>query len=72
MAKFTGKLEFEDMGAGAWVLVTEDGDRYTLQGDVPSRLSGQKVTVTGKKTGGAFGFAMLGGDAIEVKSVTAC
>jgi hypothetical protein len=71
MAKFKGKLEFEDIGAGAWVLVTAEGDRYTLHGDVPARLSGQQVTVKGRKTGGAFGFSMLGGDAIEVAEVTA-
>jgi len=72
MAKYTGKLEYKDIGAGAWVLVTAEGDRYTLQGDVPAALSGQQVTVKGKKTSGGFGFSMLGGDAIEVKKVTAC
>ncbi|MFT5683770.1 MAG: hypothetical protein ACI8RZ_004702 [Myxococcota bacterium] len=71
MAKFKGKLEFEDIGAGAWVLVTADGDRYTLQGKVPTGLSGKQVTVKGKKTGGAFGFSMLGGSAIEVAEVSA-
>ena len=70
MSKFKGKLVFEDIGAGVWVLETDDG-RYTLRGDVPARLSGQQVTVKGKKTGGAFGFSMLGGDAIEVKEVSA-
>ena len=71
MSKFTGKLEYEDIGAGAWILVTESGDRYTLQGDVPSGMSGRTVTIKGRKTSGAFGFSMLGGDTIEVKEITA-
>ena len=70
MATFKGTLDFEDIGAGAWVLVTEDGERYTLHGDVPAGLRGRAVTVKGKKSGGGFGFAMLGGDAIEVTEVT--
>ena len=48
MATFKGKLEFEDIGAGTWVLVTASGERYTLQGDVPSGLSGRQVKVKGK------------------------
>ena len=72
MATFKGRLDFEDIGAGAWVLLTEDGERYTLHGDVPAKLRGRAVTVKGKKSGGGgFGFAMLGGDAIEVSEITA-
>ena len=71
MATYKGTLDFEDVGAGAWVLITADGERYTLHGDIPASLRGAAVTVKGTKTGGGFGFAMLGGAAIEVTSVTA-
>ena len=71
MATFKGTLTLEDIGAGAWVLVTADGERYTLHGDVPAGLSGRSVTVKGKKADGAFGFSMLGGSAIEVSEISA-
>jgi hypothetical protein len=71
MATFKGKLDFEDIGAGAWVLVTESGERLTLHGEVPSSLRGRRVTVKGKKSDGGFGFSMLGGDAIDVAEITA-
>jgi hypothetical protein len=71
MATFKGKLDFEDIGAGAWVLVTESGERFTLRGEVPSSLRGRRVTVKGKKSDDGFGFSMLGGDAIDVAKITA-
>jgi hypothetical protein len=71
MATFKGTLEREDIGAGAWVLITADGERYTLHGGVPAGLSGRQVTVKGKKADSAFGFSMLGGSAIEVSEISA-
>ena len=47
--KLKGRLTFEDMGAGAWVLVSEDGKRYELHGMEPGKLSeGARVEVEGE------------------------
>lgn len=65
-----GTLEFADFGPGAWVLKTDDGKKVTLYGDIPEALKGQRVVVEGKKAGG-MGFAMVGGDSVEVSQVRA-
>lgn len=67
---WTGKLAHLDLGAGVWVLETDDGDRIPLYGDVPAKLSGQRVKVDGQEVE-VMGFAMVGDTAIQVKSVTA-
>ena len=69
MKRFEGTLEFRDIGSGAWVLRTEDGEDLQLQGPIPEDLAGQEVVVEGRKVG-LFGFAMTGGGGVEVTSVT--
>ena len=69
MARFVGKLKKVDLGAGAWVLETDDGER-PLDGPVPEDLEGQDVVVEGKEAS-LFGFAMTGGKGIRVKRVSA-
>ena len=67
-----GKLIHEDLGAGAWILETKDGKRYTLDGDIPAHLKGKQVKVDGDVSeGGGFGFAMTGDPIIEVRSISA-
>ena len=66
--KWTGRLEFRDLGPGVWVLNTDDGKELTLHGDIARTLDGAKVEVRGRHAGG-FGFAMTGARAIEVSSV---
>lgn len=68
MARFTGTLKKVDLGPGAWVLETDDGQR-PLDGPVPEDLEGEEVVVEGRE-GGLLGFAMTGGQAIKVKKVT--
>lgn len=66
---WTGTLSKLDLGPGVWVLETDDGERFPLYGDVPAKLSGQRVKVQGKQIE-AMGIAMVGNTAIEVKSVS--
>ena len=66
-----GTLIREDIGAGAWVLEGGDGKRYTLAGEIPAHLAGKSVEVKGKKSGGGFGFSMLGNPTITVRSISA-
>lgn len=69
MKRFQGTLQFRDIGSGAWILTTEDGEDLQLQGEVPEDLDGQEVVVEGRKVG-VLGFAMIGGSGIEVAKVT--
>ena len=67
-----GTLVFEDIGSGSWTLVTNDGKRYTLDGDIPRRLANKTVQVEGEVSeGGGFGFAMSGDPVIMVTSIKA-
>ncbi len=66
--RWTGTLVREDLGAGVWVLETDEGERLQLAGDVPRRLSGKRVVVEGS-AGGGHGFGMLGGSTIDVSRV---
>ena len=63
----TGTLEHVDLGAGSWVLVTDDGTRWQLAGAIPERLAGRQVEVRGKPAA-LFGFG-AGGKTLEVESV---
>jgi hypothetical protein len=67
--KLEGILRHADLGGGAWVLETSDGERIALYGDVPKTLAGKAVQVHGKLIDG-MGFAMVGERAVEVSSVT--
>ncbi len=67
---YKGKLVFEDLGTGAWVLQTSDGKKLQLLGDIPVHLDGSDVQVEGSAVDN-FGFAMTGGGkAIEVHSIS--
>jgi hypothetical protein len=57
--KLKGHLTFVDLGAGAWVLVSEDGKRYELHGVESGKLSeGARVEVEGELDKGALSTAM--------------
>jgi hypothetical protein len=65
--KVKGRITFEDLGAGAWVLVSEDGKRYELRGLDHGKLSeGARVEVEGELDAGAVSTAMAG-PALRVK-----
>jgi hypothetical protein len=65
--KLKGRLTFMDMGAGAWVLVSEDGKRYELHGVESGKLSeGARVEVEGELDKGALSTAMAA-PALRVK-----
>ena len=66
-----GTLNRHDMGAGGWILETDSGEKVRLYGNVDSNLTGQRVVVTGDKVDDAMGFGMIGGSAVQVKSVSA-
>ena len=68
--KWTGTLDRVDVGPGAWVLQTDDGERLTLYGEVPVALRGRRVHVEGQRAIG-MGFAMTGDVAVEVSRVSA-
>ncbi len=69
MSTFEGKLSFEDLGTGSWILETKDGERILLAGEIPRRLAGNKVRVQGNVVE-AMGFAMTGGRVVEVSSIS--
>jgi len=66
---YQGKLKQVDLGAGAWVLQTNDGENIQLVGDVPARLAGCSVSVQGREVE-AMGFAMTGGRIVEVSQIS--
>jgi len=69
--KLKGRVTFEDLGAGAWVLEAEDGRRYELQGiDVGGLKQGARVEVEGELDRGAVSTAMAG-PSLRVKRWTA-
>lgn len=65
----TGRLEFIDLGPGAWQLTTPDGGRVRLVGTIPRSLDGREVVVEGKRLDGA-GVAMVG-QIVEVHRIEA-
>ena len=64
----TGTIRRSDMGAGAWALVTDNGD-YEIYKGAPKELllPGQKVKVKGQVREDVMTFAMIG-PVLEVKS----
>lgn len=65
---WTGTLEFQDLGPGAWVLKTDDGKKIALYGDIPKDLAGKRVDVEGSS--GVMGISMVGSDAVKVTKVS--
>ncbi|MFT6144261.1 MAG: hypothetical protein ACJAZO_003761 [Myxococcota bacterium] len=53
-----GRLERIDIGMGAWVVVTAEGARLQLDGEVSESLAGSQVVAVGDKRA-SHGFAML-------------
>lgn len=62
-----GKLVREDLGTGVWIVETDDGRRYMLDGDVPEGLAGKRVKVDGARSG-VMGIGMAG-DVLTVRKV---
>lgn len=69
--KWTGMLERIDVGTGAWRLVTADGRRLGLYGEIPADLVGRQVLVRGDVLDGA-GIGMVGDLLVQVRSVEEC
>jgi hypothetical protein len=67
--KYTGKLEFQDLGAGQWVLRTDHGIT-SLFGDIDKSLEGKDVVVEGHAEEGVSS-SMASHDAILVRSIRA-
>lgn len=66
----TGTLEWQDLGLGAWVLVSESGETYELQDPPPQLCRWQgKVEVTGEVCEGVMTLAMVG-PVLEVRAFT--
>jgi len=59
MAKLTGTVQKSDLEGGHWLLVTDDGEQFQLDGATGLK-DGQKVTVEGNVDRGAFGIGMTG------------
>lgn len=55
-----GRLEREDFGGVTWILVTDDGERWQLQGAIDPAWTGRRLTVHGAPAAAQFGFAMVG------------
>lgn len=66
--KVKGVIEYQDLGAGAWALVSDDGNTYELH-NAPSKLcqTGQSVTIQGNIREDVMTMAMIG-PVLEVKS----
>ena len=59
--KLSGKVERVDVGMGAFVIVTDDGQRYELAGgDRGLKKPGQRIEVEGDVDSGAVSAAMVG------------
>ena len=68
MTKLSGTIKKSDLEGGHWLLVTEDGEQYQLEG-VNEIKDGQHVVVEGKVERDAFGIGMTG-PILKVKKVT--
>lgn len=59
--KVKGRVTFQDLGAGAWVLEGEDGKRYELRGVERQRLiAGTRVEIEGDLDAGSVSTSMVG------------
>jgi hypothetical protein len=63
-----GKLERQDIGTGVWVVSTDDGRRFMLDGAVPEGLAGKRVRVDGDEVA-AMGIGMVGDTVVAVRKV---
>lgn len=64
----TGKIEYKDVGSGAWALIADNGETYELR-NAPEHLrqNNQKVKVEGRIRNDVVSFAMIG-TVLEVTS----
>lgn len=68
MSKFIGTIEKTDVEGGAWLLRSDQGVVYQLQGGAADlRQEGRRVELEGQIAEASFGIAMMG-DVLEVKS----
>ena len=58
--ELTGELRREFFGGDVWVLRTDDGQSYQLNGEIPETLLDRRVQVEASRAEAAFGFAMVG------------
>ncbi|MCO4743317.1 MAG: hypothetical protein KC912_00925 [Proteobacteria bacterium] len=70
MSRFTGRLEFRDLGSGTWILHTDAGEKLQLAGQIAANLDGKRVEVTGTRAA-SHGFGMTGAGGVEVERVRA-
>lgn len=67
MPKFVGRVSRSDVEGGHWVLITDQGVAYQLDGGGPDLLrDGARAEVEGRIARGKMGIAMLG-DILEVR-----
>lgn len=55
-----GTLTREFFGGPIWVLRSDDGASYQLNGKVPDELEGRRVKVKAKKARSQHGISMIG------------
>ncbi|MHC9540864.1 MAG: hypothetical protein AB9903_15275 [Vulcanimicrobiota bacterium] len=61
MKTLKGKIEKSDVESGIWLLVTDSGERYQLQGgDRELYIKGRKVSVSGTVEEDMMGIGMMG------------
>lgn len=65
----TGRVEKRDVGAGAWVLVTDDGREFELKAAGKTLQDGQTVQIEGHVAQDVMGVGMVGDFVIEVERV---
>jgi hypothetical protein len=70
MSKLTGTVKKSDLEGGHWILETDDGDTYQLQGAVGDLKDGMKARVEGKVDKGSMGIGMTG-PSLRVEKITA-
>lgn len=68
MITMIGRLYFEDIGAGAWLLLDAEGQRWTLFGDIPRALDGVMVEATVRPAAG-MSASMTGTPALAVEGL---
>ena len=68
MTSLTGILRFEDIGPGIWILETDNGKRYQLQGPVVEHYADRKVIVSGTLSAEAS-FGMVGNDILLLSAL---
>ena len=60
MAKMTGTIRRSDLEGGLWILETEDGARYQLQGSTTALRDGARAEITGKVEKSMMSIGMSG------------